>query len=514
MNLVPDMIIIDFCEWLKRSVLHNQKEYSLFDLVVDERYSISLVKYAEDFLNDYKPSLRRVLHSFVDSEYFDDCLQEYNVNVSHHAEKFDELYRYGFCYFCNETRLDNNFRKFIKAKYLECNKYFNRQITPQALVDSVSFLFENASNNEWIQHNKKWIMEYLHSFDSGLDLEIDFLEWLISENNDPMDFRKMPLKYFECLAEKFRFETNRSPEDVKKLIKSFKQSDITTLSKKIMAVMPLKRIKRAKDLGYIIDRYHNKSIPYKCFIVPRKSNAVDYEEFIEKRWDDLHHLSGDYLDIYYAETDYGRSGYEIMHQMNYIPDHLRKKAPSIIIWENNMSKAQGVDINRLDNNDLFDIVECIVNCIRDNKSFDEIIKEANTMSDKLREGHRTVTNNTVSISGSTITGNIAAENNGVMHTTVFQSNDTTTLLNEFETAIQIIQEFTEINDHQKNRLNSIIKESIEAINTNSEEKKEDSKKSFKDALLFMGNIGSKLVAAFSGLVNVLKFFGVSPVKPL
>ena len=473
-----------------------------------------LARYARQFLNQYNPSIRRILHSFIDSKFFDKCLQEYTNDLTHHIEIYEELDYFDFCYFCNKTRLDVKFKEFMNSDCIANNKYINRQITPQSLADSISFLFANVSSHEWIQHDKKWVMQYLHNLDAGLDLELDFLEWLISTNTDPIDFRKIPIKSFVSLAERYRLATNKSPVDVKKLIKSFKQSDVLALFQKIMVVTPQKRIKHAKDLGYIIDRYQDKNIPFKCFIVPRQESFMDYEELITNRWDDLHHLSKNYLDIYYAETDYGRSGYEIINQMNYIPNHLKTKAPTIIIWENDMSKAQGVDINRLDNDDVVDVVECIVNCIRENKTFDVIIKEANVMSDKLREAHRAVTNNNISISGGTITGNVAAENNGFMYSSESQSQDTLKLMNELKAVKKIIQDFTELNDYQKSRLNSIVEDSMKAIKTNSEEKKEQSKKRFKDALLFLGTMGSKLVSALSDFAQVITFFGLSPFNPV
>ena len=39
----------------------------------------------------------------------------------------------------------------------------------------------------------------------------------------------------------------------------------------------------------------------------------------------------------------------------------------------------------------------------------------------------------------------------------------------------------------------------------------ESKKSFKDAICFMGNVGVKLISALSGLANLLNFFGISSV---
>lgn len=135
------------------------------------------------------------------------------------------------------------------------------------------------------------------------------------------------------------------------------------------------------------------------------------------------------------------------------------------------------------------------------------------MSKKLREEHRAIshatTNNTINNSG-IITGNVAAVNYGTMSVNVEEINGEK-LVEEIERAKRIIGSFEDISETQKQRLFAIMDEAKVAVESKSNGKQQESKKSFKDAICFMGNVGGKLISALSGLANLLKFFGISPV---
>ena len=133
------------------------------------------------------------------------------------------------------------------------------------------------------------------------------------------------------------------------------------------------------------------------------------------------------------------------------------------------------------------------------------------MSKDLREKQRAISYSTVNITGSTVNGTVAGVNYGTMQTIIQNENVNSQLLSELETVKQIIREFSEFNESYKERLETMVDEVKSTIENNDKEGQERGKKSFKDAIFFMGNVGSKLITAFSHLANVLKFFDISPV---
>lgn len=520
MNLLPDMIIIDFCEWLNSVLPVRHDDLDFYDLMLDEENHHILEKYADEYLHfqRYRSTIKKLLHRFIDSDEFDQCLNE--NEQSFRFWQFDNIELHDFLYF---SHIDRYFNHFIHKTYGVRGRRFRisdfdlhfstegHNIEPFELANSASYLFSHVRDNP--QSDKKWVLQLINHAKLDVDIEVDFLEWLIQSNGEPIDFRKMPLRTFELLAQKFQNECGKSEREKQKLIKSFKQTNILILSEKLADVLPLNTAKRAKDLGYIVKRYNNQNVRFKCFIVPLQADSAEYIELMEKRWYDLHYLSGDYLDIYYSKADYGRSGYEITQKMSFIPESLKTKAPLIILWEQNLNNACGIDISRLNNAAIFEVIRCIVNSIREGKSFKMIVQEANQMCKELRDEQRPITyttTNTVTIKdNATVIGPVAGENSGNI---VFQSNERTNeadVLYELEAAKEIIYKFSEINDRQKQLLAEIIDEAKNAIKDNSTDKKVDSKKHFKNAIDLIG-VGSKLISALSGLTNVLKFFGYSP----
>lgn len=523
MNLLPDMIIIDFCEWLNNVLSVRHDDLDFYDLMLDEKNHHVLEEYADEYLHfqRYRSTIKKLLHRFIDSEEFDQCLDENRQSFLFWRFHVEELH-----YFFHSIHIDKFFEHFIQKTYgvrwkrLElsnidsCFSTEEHNIEPYELANSASYLFSQSRDNPRIANDKKWVLQFMNRARLDIDIDVDFLEWLIQSNGEPIDFRKMPLRTFELLAQKFQNECGKSECEKQKLIRSFKQTNILILSEKLTSILPLSTAKRAKDLGYIVKRYNDQNVRFKCFIVPLQADSAEYIELMEKRWYDLHYLSGNYLDIYYSKADYGRSGYEVTQKMSYIPENLKTKAPLIILWENDLNNACGIDISRLDNAAIFEVIRCIVNLIREGKSLKMIVQEANQMCKDLRDEQRPVTyttTNTVTIKdNATVIGPVAGENSGTM---VFRSEERISeadVLHELEAAKKIIYKFSDINDRQKQLLAEIIDEAKNAIRDNSTDKKVESKKHFKDAVDLIG-VGSKLISALSGLTTVLKFFGISPV---
>ena len=78
MNLLPDMIIIDFCEWLNNVLSVRHDDLDFYDLMLDEKNHHVLEEYADEYLHfqRYRSTIKKLLHRFIDSEEFDQCLDE------------------------------------------------------------------------------------------------------------------------------------------------------------------------------------------------------------------------------------------------------------------------------------------------------------------------------------------------------------------------------------------------------------------------------------------------------
>lgn len=125
---------------------------------------------------------------------------------------------------------------------------------------------------------------------------------------------------------------------------------------------------------------------------------------------------------------------------------------------------------------------------------------------KKHQSPNRMTNNSINNSG-TINGSVTLINKGSISTNNSQNSDVDkALIEEMETVKSIVNSFSEINTQQKELLVSIIDDAKNTIEKGTKEKQQ---KKFKDAICLMGNAGSKLITALSGLTNVLRFFDIS-----
>lgn len=60
MERLPDLLVLDFCEWLKQSLLCRTKynDVDMWDLLFDDRYADILIKKAEEYCQRQKSSQR------------------------------------------------------------------------------------------------------------------------------------------------------------------------------------------------------------------------------------------------------------------------------------------------------------------------------------------------------------------------------------------------------------------------------------------------------------------------
>jgi hypothetical protein len=506
------MIVLDFCEWLKSRATqqHGENYADMFDLIYNGEYSGVLRRFAEEYLQGGRPSLRGMLHSFIDSKELDeycnkDCHPFFLEEMNHLHRAHPKELRYFLHHCFHHPEAERAFDRFIHRYYGEnSNELLSQEkITPKALADSVVFYFE--------QRNEPFVLEFMTMLGTDLSLEIDFLEWLMLNIGNPINLNKMPLSLFENIADDYCKFANRHSDDKTKLVKSFKQSDTVSLGKKLVAVLTHTQADKMKSLGYIYDRYSNETIPFRCFFLPLASDGDAFKKFIKKNWVDLHTMSGNHLDIYYSEEDFGSSGYAIKNGMRMAPKDLPGKLPCLVIWQDKLQDAQAVDIEGLSDREIVRLIAVIVDLIKADKPLKIILKEATDMAKKINQEHtdanRPITSNTFNIERNTgvVSGYIANSNVTVYSGAITSEKFET----ETEKAVEIINSFTDVEKEYREALISLVKEAFVATQNKDEAAKSECKSKFKGFMLGAGKVVGGIVTKLSELATIAGFFGLA-----
>lgn len=510
MNALPSMIVLDFCEWLKnRSMQQHGENYTdMFDLILNDEYRGDLRRLAKEYLQGRGNSIRGLLHRFIDSEEFDrffnkHCRPYFSDEWDHYSQHTEELrYFMRHCYHCPEV--DSAFERFIRHYYDEnMNSYkYDQKVTPETLADSVKVYFD-------YQKDEPFVMNFMTMLSADLSLEIDFLEWLMLNKGKPMNLDKMPLPLFESITAEYCDYANRFSDDKRKLVKAFKRSDPISLGKKLVAVLSHTQAERMKSLGYIYDRYASEKVPFRCFFLPLASDGDKFENFITKHWLDLHKMSSDYLDIYYSEEDYGKSGYAIKDGLRMAPKDLPGRLPCLVIWQDNLRFAQTIDIEGLSDKEIVRLIADIVDAIKLGKTLKTISLEAKKMVEQINQAHidanRPISNNTFNIENNTgvVTGYIS---NSTL--TVYAGSITNKEFEaETEKAIDIIDSFSDVEREYRDVLVAFIKEANVAIQSNDKAAISECRSKFKGFMLGAGKVVGTIITKLSELVTIASFFG-------
>lgn len=498
MNRLPDMMVLDFCEYLKRK---SRNGVTVLDLLSDESNHRKLHQYAKEYLNSHSYSFKGIIHKFIDSEYFDDSLHrfpsKYQRNLSLNRtdlRDLREMVKDCHCCICCER----DFLEFLDI--LGNNTEFPQyDVDEWSLIDNVQHTLQGES--------AELMLECMTSLGIDLSTEIDFLEWILSSQTDPIKIQEMPVSVFESLVDEYLAFCGKGVKAKKQLVKSFKQTDTYFFASLLERLLPNSSDKKMRGLRHVLSRYYDKKIPFKCVFLPLAAETEKHKKLLSDYWRDLHHISANYLDIYYSETDYGKSGSEIQSSIRSLPQNLITTFPCIVIWTGNIREAKNIDISGLSNREIVCVVNAIVNAIKQDKSFDVIIEEVNKVAQDIREKDRPINNNTVNIQGDNL-GVAVAKNTGSIFNTSNINCTPSEFSKEVNEAVIKIRQIEELTAQQQTLLTDILSEAKKAFDTSSETDKEKSKSRFKDAMCFLGNVSVKVLSALSSLINLSKFLGI------
>lgn len=106
-------------------------------------------------------------------------------------------------------------------------------------------------------------------------------------------------------------------------------------------------------------------------------SAGDFPSFIKEYWQDLNFLTGDYLDIYYSHEDLNRrvSGFKVLDEFRSLrlePCSL----PALVLWQNSLKDAFAVSLEQLPHQEIFSLLQLIVQNIKNRQKFLQICKTA------------------------------------------------------------------------------------------------------------------------------------------
>lgn len=329
------------------------------------------------------------------------------------------------------------------------------------------------------------VLHNMVSTPTRVGVEIEFFEWIEENRIDPVEIIKMPKEKFEEMVNAFARERNRrnSKNLVEKLYSAF-QMDI--LSKQ-----------------YI--RYSNSNI-VKCLFLQLGANKT-FPNFIHNYWDDLHFLSKDYLDIFYSESELWKSGYivkEYIHKLH-VPE---TAIPCLVLWRETIEEALYIELFDLEENEVFQIIQLIVEMLKNNYDLETVCRETKNMADKKRaeKRHTHITNVSVTQTAENVYGNMVGNaTNSTITSVHISKNDDKELAKEIEVATQRINEIAELSLDQKQFIVELLEELAAA--------KEDAdkvacKKSFAAFVKGLGSTADKVISSLANLATIAGFLGI------
>ncbi len=513
MERLPNFLILDFCEWIKRSILGKAqyRNIDMWDLLFNEEYDNLLIKKAEEYCNREKKqknsysndSIKKIFNEIIRLYYKSSQFRKVCYKIRQHGNYPQE-------YIFDEFQ--SSFGEFIFGLNDKIPRFFEERcyydglhISPYALIDNVRHYYRTSSKNQEQNPILQLMVE-------DKALEVEFLEWIERENIGEEVVQKidlMPVDVFEDYAQRFCEDTGKGISVKRKLVKNFKRSDSGNLLCKLSWLLPDDNAYRKRNFRYISQRYLNDKAIYKCVLLPIKADYDKFHELVTNRWKDLNDASADYLDIYYCFANYGESGHDLMKQLHYLPEKIHAKLPCIALWKENMDEAMCIPINELSVEDVYYMIAGvggIVDLIIEGKTINEIVEGVNDMGEERRYKDRPFNKYVQNANGATnVQQNMVINSRNTTISGEFFAENTNTFFKEIAEAIRLV-ELSELNEHQKKELKSILEEAKESVQEKSEEKSTSSKKRFLTFLAFAGNSAQKLISALKELSTIAKFF--------
>lgn len=521
---LPDIVVLDFCEWLNNELTNTVGERpSILDIFMSKgnnRYQLE--EYAHEFLESRKKTYchyKDVMMLFFKSEEYHSAIRDCRRRDFKHHELCERCYDIYDCFHCSE--MHHAIYRFIKNHERNIKSSMYKDVSATHLADYTRYMILHGNTDANI-YKQPPILELMTNSSIEISEELNFFDWLERNIDCATDVRKMPADVFEKFVDKYISDCQKTEADKRQLLKSYHRTGWESLLEKFQVLFRMKK-RKSKNLPEVIERYYSHYGRYKCIILPLSDPESQqiYRYLIRKSWDDLNSCSDNFLDIYYSEVDTGKSGFDIAKRINSLPKTLIYKAPCLIVWEYSMQDAEAVSISGLDSKQIVELIKSFVEKIQGNMDFKTIIMEVRNKVKELQNENKPISNyygpvvtgdgNVVGNDNVVGTGNVSGSSNTITGNTIQANNDESIskILEEFETALCAIHDSQELDKDMKEKLVEIMETARVGVSEQSTDKQEKAKKSFGYVKSFLTKVAPNLVNVLANIATIATFFEIT-----
>jgi hypothetical protein len=182
-------------------------------------------------------------------------------------------------------------------------------------------------------HHGLWRMIDVESAEDLAQL-IEFLDWLSADGRNYTSASALPVEVLQPLILQFCEERGHpNPSTFSKQIKAWLYGKRHGPLRRRLASRRSRVAASGASVSDPIERY--RSVKYHGIFLFLSSD--DFPRFLDSHWRDLHHLTGDWLDVYFSRSDFEErtSGFEILKQLSSVkwsPTDL----PGILLWQDEL----------------------------------------------------------------------------------------------------------------------------------------------------------------------------------
>lgn len=261
------------------------------------------------------------------------------------------------------------------------------------LAESVRLAVENGFYDELIREEPQIARLFAMVMEStdNVPQALEFLDWLRHREPDLRVQGSIPATQFAILALRF-CEERGYPNG-----QSFSQDASRWLGgggsrrviDRIASFLNLswrsRSSKGSRGPRNPLDRYG--SVRFHALFLFLSSG--DFPAFIDTHWRDLNHLTGDDLDIYFSQKDLGdrTSAYEIVQELRTVNLQV-DSIPALLLWEDILGDGVAVPLNVLEHSQIVEVVQTVVQAIRDGCALKNVAARGTEKATALRESQR------------------------------------------------------------------------------------------------------------------------------